>query len=84
MVSLEQRLRAHFMLGVGITIEKQDRDCLDPEPLEHAAVAFDLAPLECQLNFAIGQHPFLDLESERPLHQRLVLLKEQIVRIRAG
>ena len=38
--------------------------------------------VERRLDLAVGQHALLDLEAQRALDQRLVLLEEQIVGVR--
>src|SRR5262249_955495 len=82
MVFLQQRLRACLMVAVGITVEKQNCDGLNPDLLQPSAVSFDLALGGRQPDLALGQNAFLDLEAKLPLHQRLMLLKEQVVRVR--
>jgi hypothetical protein len=82
MVPLQDRLGARFMVALGVAVEKQDRGRLHAEPREHAAERLDLLLVERSLDFAVGQHALLDLEAQRPLDQRLVLVEEQIVGIR--
>ena len=82
MVLLQDRLRACFVVVPGIAVEKQDRSRLHAKPIQHAAEARDLRVVERCLDFAVGQHPLLDLEPQRPLDQRLVLAEIQIVRVR--
>ena len=42
----------------------------------------DLGVVERRIDLAVGQHAFLDFETQRPLDQRHVLLKEQVVGVR--
>jgi hypothetical protein len=82
MVLLQDRLCACFVVVPGIAVQKQDRGRLHAQPIEHAPEARDLRVVERGLDLAIGQHPLLHLESERPLDQWLVLAEVQIVSVR--
>ena len=42
----------------------------------------DLGLVERPVDLAVGQHPLLDLEAQRPLDQRHMLAEEQIVGVR--
>ena len=81
-VALQDRLGARLVIVPGVAVEEQDAGRLDTEPLQHPAECRDLLLVERRLDLALGQHPLLDLEPQRPLDQRLVLLEEQIVGIR--
>ncbi len=81
MILLQYRLGAPLMIGVGVAIEKQNRDRFDTEALEAFAERRDLAVVKRGVDLAIGQHALLDLETQRPLDQRHVFLEEQIVGI---
>ncbi len=82
MMFLKNRFRAPLVIGVGVAIEKQNRDCLDAEPVELSAERGDFAFVERLIDLAIGQHALFHLETHRALDQRHVLLKEQIVGVR--
>ncbi len=82
MVPLEDRLGARLMVLPGKAVEKQDRDRLHAEPFQRAAERLDLVLVERQLDFAVGKHALLDLETQRPLDERLVLAEKQVVGVR--
>ena len=71
-----------LVVGVGVAIEEQDRAGLDAELLELRAERRDLALVERRVDLAVGEHALLDLEAQRALDQRHVLLEEQIVGVR--
>ena len=78
-VALQDRLGARFMIRPGIAVEKQDRGSFHADLLEPAAQAHDLRLVERRVDLAVGQHPLLDLETQRAFDQRHVLLEEQVV-----
>ena len=69
------------MIGAGVAVEKQNGGGLDPEPFQHAAELLHLVVVERNLDFAVGQHALPDFEPQRPFHQGLVLLKEEVIGI---
>ena len=78
---LQNGLGARFMVGAGVAVEKQNGGGLDPEPFQHVAELLHLVVIERNLDFAVGQHALSDFEPQRPLHQGLVLLKEEVIGI---
>ena len=76
---LEDRLGARLVVGAGVAVEEQDRAGFDAELVELVAERRDLALVERRLDLAVGEHALLDLEAQRALDQRHVLLEEEIV-----
>src|SRR5437588_8702598 len=81
-IGVEDRLRARLMGLARITVEKQYRGCLNPESLQHRSERLDLFCIQRGLYRGVGQDALVDLKAQRALDQRLVLLEEQVVRIR--
>ena len=66
-----------------IAVQEQDRGRFDAEPLRASGRSAAISGLvERRVDLAVGEHALVDLEAQRPLDQRLVLLEEQIVGIR--
>ena len=79
---LEQRLGALLVIGVAIAMEKEDRHRLDADRGELCSQLLDVLVDQRRLDLAIGEDALIDLEAQRALDQRLVLLEEEIVGIR--
>ncbi len=80
-IALQDRFGARLVPALGVAVEEQDRGRLDAASLQQAPEARDLILVERRLDLAVGEHAFFDLEAQRALDQRFVLLEEQIVRI---
>ena len=63
-------------------MEEHDRDRFDAEAGELLAECVDLVIVERRPDRAVGDDALVDLEAQRALDQRLVLLEEEIVGIR--
>ncbi len=79
MTFLKDCLRARLVVGAGVAIEKQDGAGLDAERLELLAKSHDLVLVERPLDLAVCEHTLLHLEAQRPLDQRHMLPKEQVI-----
>ena len=82
MILLENCLSAPLVIGIGIAVEEQNGRRLDAAALELLAERRDLGIVERGVDLAVGQHALLDFEPQRPLDQRHVFLKEQVVGVR--
>ena len=82
MVLLQDRLGARLVRGVGVAVDEQDRAGLDAALLELDAERGDLRLVERLLDLAVREHALVDLEPQRALDQRHVLLEEQVVGVR--
>ena len=79
MVLFQNRLGALFVIGIRIAIQKQDGGGFDAELFELLAERRDFVFIQRRIDLAVGQHALVDLEAQRPLDQRHVLLEKQIV-----
>ena len=83
MVLLQDRLGARLVRRAGVAVDEQDRGSFDAALVEFRAERRDLRFVERLLDLAVGKHALLDLEAQRALDQRRVLLEEQIIGVRA-
>ena len=60
-------------------MQQKDRDGFDIEPGELFPQRANLPLVERFERFALGEHPFVELEAHRAFYQRTVLLEEQVV-----
>ena len=81
-IFLQNCLGAPLVIGVGIAVEEEDGGRFDAKPLKLLAERRDFGVVERRIDLAVGQHAFLHFEAQRPLDQRHVLLKEQVIGIR--
>ena len=83
MVALQDRLGAGLVRGVAIAVQEQDRDGLDAELLRSACPRATISSSSSgdAIEPSARMRSF-DLEAQRALDQRPVLLEEKIVRIR--
>ena len=82
MVLLEDRLGAPLVIGIGIAVEEEDGGGFDAAALKFVPERGDFGLVQRGVDLAVGQHALLDFESQRPLDQRNVFLKEQVVGVR--
>ncbi len=82
MIAQQDLFRARLVLRVAIGMEEHDRDGIDAELLESLAECDDLVIAHRRPDRAVGDDALVDLEAQRALDQRHVLLEEKIVRVR--
>ena len=71
--------RLGLVVGVGERVQEADGHGLHLAVLERAAKAFELGHLERRQHLAVGVDPLIDLEAQRPRHQRFGQDHEQVV-----
>ena len=79
MALAQKLLRPRLVGAVGVAVEEHDRGGFDAELFELVAQRGEARLVERRDHLAVGAHALLDLEAQRALDQRLVLLEIEIV-----
>ena len=74
-------LGAELVIGVAVTVQKQDRHGLHAKLVDPACQRRDLPIVERTFDLARRQHALAHLETQRALHQGFVFLEEEVVGI---
>jgi hypothetical protein len=79
---LQDRLDALLVSRIAVGVEEQHRDRLDALAAQLARQLAHRGLVERLVRAAVGAQPLGHLEAQRALHERRVLVEEQVVRVR--